>query len=325
MKRREKSDPIAIPYCTLHPDRINLYSMLEWPDGHARFGSSHDISKEDNNNRGKLSYTAKKKLEKAVLYLNATSKERTGMLNQEQRHVRYKVTFITLTLSSEQIHATNTITKECLNQFFVEAKKKWNLKRYVWKAEFQRNGNLHYHILTDMFVPHWELKQVWNRLQNKLGYIDRYAASTGKRQPNSTDIHSIRKVKNISKYVMKYMSKGIGSCHEQVKASEIGHVMRQMKDRRCLTNECKAWIKSNRENYRIWGCSHELSNIKGAQEILERELAEEVKILQSDATVKRFVGDYHEVIYIDFDKLYYKKCFNLHRIMTAYLKEFESS
>jgi hypothetical protein len=322
--KKQKADPVAIPYVALHPDRVNLYSMLEWPDGRARFGSTHDISKEDNNNRGKLSYIAKKKLEKAVLYLNATSKERVGKLSQEQRQVRYKVTFITLTLSSEQIHSTNTITKECLNQFFVEAKKKWNLKRYVWKAEFQRNGNLHYHILTDMFVPHWELKQVWNRIQNKLGYIDRYAERTGKRQPNSTDIHSVRKVKNISKYVMKYMSKGIGSVKEQVSASELGYVKRGMKDKRSLTNECKAWIKSNRENYRIWGCSQELSNIKGCQEICERELADEVKILQSDASVRRFVGDYHEVIYIDIDKLYYKKCYNMHKLLTEYLKTFES-
>lgn len=319
MKRREFEPPVVIPMLAIHPDRINLYNTVEFIDGNIPNRTRHNINKEDNNNRGKLSAIAKKKLERAVCYLNASAKERTGTLGNSNKPIRYKCTFITLTLSGQQQHPVNLITNNLLNQFLTEAKQRWKMTKYVWKAEFQRNGNLHYHILTDTFIDHTELRKVWNRIQNKLGYLDQYIAKTGKKQPNSTDIHSLKNIKRISNYVMKYMSKGIGSVKEVVKASEIGHKMRGVKDRRSLTNECKAAIKVERENFRVWGCSQHFTNLKGAQEILEAELATEIRLLKSNEHVRKFTNEHCEIIFVDFGNLNLLQCPNIYKLFNEYL------
>jgi hypothetical protein len=319
MKRREFLPPVVIPMVSIHPDRINLYNTVEFIDGHIPNRTRHAINKEDNNNRGQLSAIAKKKLERAVCYLNASAKERTGTLGNSNKPIRYKCTFITLTLSSQQQHPVNVITNNLLNQFLTEAKHRWKMTKYVWKAEFQRNGNLHYHILTDTFIDHTELRKVWNRIQNKLGYLEAYIANTGKKQPNSTDIHSLKNVKRISNYVMKYMSKGIGSVKEKGKAIIEGWQRRGMKDRRSLTDNCKRAIKEHRENYRIWGSSQHFANLKGAQEILEAEIASEIRLLKSNDHVRKFTNEHCEIIFVDFVNLNILQCPTIYKLFNEYL------
>lgn len=116
-----------------------------------------------------------------------------------------KHTFVTLTLSSRQIHCDKTIKRECLNHFLIYLNRHYGVRNYVWKAELQKNGNIHYHIITDKFIPHQELRELWNTAQNRLSYVDMFDHSN----PNSTDIHSLQRVKNVMAYVGKYMSKNI--------------------------------------------------------------------------------------------------------------------
>lgn len=112
-------------------------------------------------------------------------------------------TFVTVTLSSRQIHCDKTIKRECLNHFLIYLKRNYGVVNYIWKAELQDNGNIHYHILTDKYIPWQELRDLWNSAQNRLGYVDMFQHDN----PNSTDIHSLRKVKNVMSYVAKYMTK----------------------------------------------------------------------------------------------------------------------
>lgn len=42
--------------------------------------------------------------------------------------------------------------------------------------EFQGNGNLHYHIVTDTYIDYFLAQKIWNRIINKLGYVDVYTA-----------------------------------------------------------------------------------------------------------------------------------------------------
>lgn len=113
-------------------------------------------------------------------------------------------TFITCTLSSKQIHCDKTIKREVLNHFLIYLKRNYGVCNHIWKAELQENGNIHYHILADKYIPHQELRELWNSAQNRLGYVDMFKQH---KNPNSTDIHSLRRVKNVMAYVGKYMSK----------------------------------------------------------------------------------------------------------------------
>ena len=68
------------------------------------------------------------------------------------RNFKFKLNLITLTLPSKQNeHSDNEIKHRALNNFFTQLRTKHNLVNYVWKAEKQKNGNIHFHIITDKF------------------------------------------------------------------------------------------------------------------------------------------------------------------------------
>jgi hypothetical protein len=116
-------------------------------------------------------------------------------------------TFITLTLSSPQIHCDKFIKRELLNKFLINARNNYNVKNFIWKAELQENQNIHFHLLSEGRVPHEQLRKDWNRFQECHGYVSRSNNFQFNHNPNSTDIHALQKIRNVSAYVGKYMSK----------------------------------------------------------------------------------------------------------------------
>jgi hypothetical protein len=119
------------------------------------------------------------------------------------KYFKFKVNFITLTLQSPQIHTDKEIHTKVFKEFIRAMKRREPGFIYMYKAETQDNGNLHYHLTTNVFM-HWrELRNMWNYYCNKLGYVDRSVSS----DPNSTDIHSVKKLENIAAYISKYMTK----------------------------------------------------------------------------------------------------------------------
>ncbi|MCS7020181.1 MAG: hypothetical protein RMJ87_14205, partial [Cytophagales bacterium] len=79
---------------------------------------------------------------------------------------------ITLTLSSEQKHDDRTIKKVLLNHFLTELRENHNVEHYYWVAETQENGNIHFHVLIDVYIDKQKLSSIWNRIQAKLGYTE---------------------------------------------------------------------------------------------------------------------------------------------------------
>ncbi len=116
-------------------------------------------------------------------------------------------TFITLTLSSTQIHCDKFIKRELLNKFLINAKARYNAKNFIWKAELQENQNLHFHLLSEAHVPHEQLRLDWNKYQEQHGYVSRSNNFEYNKNPNSTDIHELKKIRNVTAYCAKYMSK----------------------------------------------------------------------------------------------------------------------
>ena len=107
------------------------------------------------------------------LYLLSRARYKKTLSNKNIYN--FKLSFITLTLPSEQIHPTSVITKECFNQFLTEIRSQYKVENYVWRLEFQSNGNVHYHIVTDSYIDYYIVRKVWNRIINKLGYVDRFS------------------------------------------------------------------------------------------------------------------------------------------------------
>ncbi len=153
-----------------------------------------------------MSLHAAKKMRKAINWMVSTSKERMIYDKILKRPVRFRLTFITLTLPAKQVHSDTEIKDSCLALFLQWLRDSKKVKKYIWKAEIQKNGNIHFHITTDKYIHHTLVRNHWNKLVNKLGYVDRYYEKFGNMSPPSTEIKSVKKIRNIASYLAAYMS-----------------------------------------------------------------------------------------------------------------------
>lgn len=283
---------VLIPHAVIHPDRICCYNEIKWMVPKTSSKIQEETTDESNadttsflkssrKHSGVFSTHAKRKISKAIDYLIITSTDKKVYERLSGKYIKFKIAFVTLTLPSKQIHTDKELTNECFNQLLTELRKYHNVSKYVWRAEKQANGNLHYHLLTDCFIPWYELKNRWNRILNKLGYVDRYQEKNGNKQPNSTDIHSTRKIKNVKKYVTKYMTK-----------TEFD-----------IENNTPEEIENQIVNCRLWSCSQNLSNIKGCDMIIDNETEQELKKVVQNSKCHSFHSDYFSVYYINFKDL----------------------
>jgi len=151
------------------------------------------------------------------------------------------LSFITLTLSAKQIHGHKEIKRTLLNHFLIVIQRKYEINRWLWKAEVQKNGNIHFHILVDKYIEKKELQGLWNGIQNKLGYVDRFQEKFGHSNPPSTEIKKVKDLSTTLAYLRKYLTK---------KGEEI-------------------------ENFgRCWGCSDNLRKVSSFKLEMHSELDE---------------------------------------------------
>lgn len=183
----------------------------------SRIKFKHDLHRQVMSKRGKnikelgtLSKMQVKSCKKACETMINT------VLFSKDKTVHYKtgqyVAFVTLTLPTKQKHS-DKVLKRLQTRYIENLQKTYGVKYYVWKAEAQRNGNIHFHLLIDKWI-HWTIhRKLWNKQLDKLGYLDEYFEKHGNRNPNTTDVHSLKKdkrgkkLKNITSYIIKYMTK----------------------------------------------------------------------------------------------------------------------
>jgi hypothetical protein len=81
------------------------------------------------------------------------------------------------------------------------------MNTYIWKAEFQERGQLHYHITTNAVIDFRLIRKYWNGLQIKNRMLENYFNTYNHYDPNSIDIHQVHKLQNIQAYLIKYLTK----------------------------------------------------------------------------------------------------------------------
>lgn len=332
-----------IPRATIHPNKICVFNEYKFTPTKPKRSSIQSLFCADANyiknfkdstrtSNGIISKLTRKKIEKCLDYLLLLSKNQKTQQTANRQTAKFCLTFITLTLPSKQIHTDNELKNKCLNSFLLEIKKYYQVHNFIWRAEKQENGNIHFHVVTDKFIPWSEMRSRWNRIVNKLGYVDRYreqlkayhscgfkvrkdllakwsyksqirAYELGKandyNNPNSTDIHSIKKVSNTKAYISKYVTKN---------PEKLETMTKEQKD--------KLLVKG-----RLWSSSQELSNIKGAQIELDSHSTAELEKITKDSGAYTFSGDYFKVIYIDFQDLAKYGATDLYHYFTGYLYE----
>jgi len=225
---------------------------------------------------GLMSSKANSRMNVAIDWMVLLAKGDTAFNFQINKHFKFKLNFITLTLASKQIHSDAKIKKDLLNQFLVELRTWKKIKRYVWRAEAQANGNIHFHIILDKYIYWKDLQDMWNRIQEKLGYVTRSTSVN----PNSADVHSLTKVGKIGGYLSKYCSKnskGITILKEKAFTGWSGYpyflsfVWNKLPIKKNKDGS-KSYPKFYRQiNGKLWGLSTQLSKLKQCK-VEENEL-----------------------------------------------------
>jgi len=138
-----------------------------------------------------------------ALYYNSMD-----IMSADKKSKRLPV-FVTLTLPSLQQHSDTEIKRECLMVFIEELKRLYDVKYYFWKAEVQKSGNIHFHVVIDKFVHYGKLQYLWNSCLQRLEYINAFAEKHGHRNPPSTHVELIDSVQKAVSYVIKYVNKDL--------------------------------------------------------------------------------------------------------------------
>lgn len=208
-----------------------------------------------------------------------------------------KLTFVTLTLPSAQMHTDKELNRLALNRFLQNCKRRFGVINYIWRAERQKNGNIHYHILIDNYIHYLRVRKEWNLIMADLGYIQKFQEVHGHSNPNSTDIHALKNIKNVTAYITKYVSK----CEEY---KEYEALKRNYNAGLIDLDEfenAKAILYKELEkikiNSRVWGCSDALKEVKDFK-ITECNLSNQfVKDVYNDRKSKIIHQDNCTVIY----------------------------
>jgi len=202
------SDIVAVEYAKISASNILIYKYLE---NYTRKRNKTSFTTEKNKKgkvQGSLSDAAKKRIKKIVTIWISAVLFYYKSKNYNLDKIAKQVKFITLTLPSDQAHDDKFLKRELLQLFIKNLKNKYGLKNYLWINETQKNGNLHFHIITDIYVKNTAIQKIWNKILDKHGYIDKFEKKHGHRNPPTTDIHTIKKINNIVAYLSKEATKG---------------------------------------------------------------------------------------------------------------------
>lgn len=196
-----------IPFVQVRSKSLVVYEIPAERTLHAR----HKIRRQTYS--GEVTEHARRRIMRTVDVFLQKSETRRVWNPVCNAFVNFRLSFITLTIPSSTPVAGSEgheALRMWLQHFRRQPAKKAiseQLSSYVWKAELQERGQLHYHVTANRFL-HWaEIQRVWNGLMDRRGWLEEFRTAHGHSNPNSTDVHSVYKVRDIQAYLGKYLSK----------------------------------------------------------------------------------------------------------------------
>ena len=158
--------------------------------------------------QGKINNKSASKIIRAINTLFDISNKQYFNNKATGKRNYFVLNFITLTLSSVQGKITDKeIMEKCFSKFMRVCRRKYGLKHYVWKAERQKNNNIHFHITTNCYIRQDNIRNLWNECQKEIGFIDLFQQKHKHNNPNSTDVKIVSNKNMLGGYLAKYVSK----------------------------------------------------------------------------------------------------------------------
>jgi hypothetical protein len=261
-----------------------------------------------------ISENAYRTLKRKMSWLYYLAKPRHVVTYNGKDIFNFKMGFLTLTLPSKQRTPTAELTKNLFNQFLTEIRQKTKMQNYIWRLEFQKNGNAHYHIATDTYLDYFFVLKTWNRILSNAGYVEPYTMKhTGMSlsqynsaynpdgaiefktmanryakgckhswtQPPTVDVKSVISNRAIANYIAKYFSKDA--------------------DSNSLCNELDT--PENSKSLRLWFCSRSLSKLNSITNFCDAVEYDIFSVVKCCQKIKTVIFKYATVFYYDIQKL----------------------
>lgn len=273
LQDKRKSEIDLLSTATVTPTSVHCYYRRADGFHSSQKFRENQINLENKKHNGELSDKAIKRIKSAIEWLLIRSTPQRIWNRQQDKIMFFRLNFITLTLPSEQAHSDKEITGKCLNNFLNILRNKHQVTDYLWKAEAQGNGRIHFHITTNKFIHYLEVRKAWKSSVELLGYVTAFEKKFHHRDPNCTDIKKVKHIRKLAAYLSKYMAKNksfspvgelrlIGNKVVQLRYSDKayrdeGSNMKQGKVVGTMLSDRLRKIESN-----LWGCSQSMSKCK---------------------------------------------------------------
>lgn len=170
--------------------------------------------------------------------------------------------FLTLTLSKQTEISDNEIKRKALDPFIQELKRTHKVKYVFWRAETQKNGRIHFHLIIDQFIKKEKVNYAWDKHQYLAGIINEKPLWSEDYKTQSTRIELCKSTRNIAAYVVKY----------------------------CLKEN-----EGRKVEGRVWGCSDELRELTTCKVTDEQEICSQVTEAVKKTNAKEIDGKYFKI------------------------------
>jgi len=204
---------LKLPYLQIRSNLIISYNLPV--EKYIRSTALNDrltqILRETPTYSGLLCPGAKKRLTRSIeLFSMAVNSEpEQRIINPSTgKAMSFKFNFITLTIYSTDRNITGKEAhKQCLEPFLQWMRRVQKVKLYIWKAELQKRGQIHYHITTNKYIDKDDIRNKWNQLQRDAGYLDTFYKKYGRWNAPSTHVKKVRHVRDMASYLTKEIAK----------------------------------------------------------------------------------------------------------------------
>jgi hypothetical protein len=267
--------------------------------------------------RYELNQKSKKSMNNCFDWLRIISNKKIVYSKKENKSFYFELAFITLTLPTIQRHSDDYIKAHLLSPFLKWMQRSWQVNSYIWKAEVQNNGNIHFHITINKFV-HWKsIRTKWNRLLSAHGYCKVFQDGSNDKGDAATNIKSVMNPKLISNYVANYCTKKDMNKTEYnekkgkkvrvstLPCSTLGHYYVKENHYR-ITCDDGTYVENKRKvEGRIWNASYHLNVSAAVLWEIHEPYKDLMKLFNDSSICQRLDKDFSKVY------IFKKKFFNL--------------
>lgn len=272
-------DQVWLDFYKINPTFIVVWRQLAERHTNNRYNFHDDNTPKEKKTtyQGEITPHSRRRLNKAIQLLIDITEPRWILNPITQKRQKFHLAFWTLTLSAPQYFKSDSDIKKQLLEPFLRKMRKKGMRNYIWKAELQQNGNIHFHLLTDFFLPYTVIRDTWNNCQSRLGYIDDFERRFGHRDPNSTDVRSVKSGSQIASYLSKYMLKPTEK-NKQQKLSP---------------------VEAEKRKGKVWDCSQNLKIRNQHYDFLSDNLYSILRQLETSKKIRTHHEEFFKLFFID--------------------------